>query len=136
MSRKGRLGIMPVLGALAAALPAGCRSGVPSPMPTTPHYVGPGVSIETVSDRHVVVVQSPTPGWSIGLDRVNEQVGYREVLVTLRRPNPAFAYSQMIVEQRLGTPVNSDQPVRVLVRVLGYGQPEREGKYAEAARSQ
>ncbi|QOI99289.1 MAG: protease complex subunit PrcB family protein [Phycisphaeraceae bacterium] len=85
-------------------------------------YAGPPVSLESSRGVWVVVVQSPTGGWSVAVDRVTESRRRKDVFVTLRRPDPRFMNTQAVIEQRVATPVRSDEPVRVCVRVLDHDE--------------
>ena len=90
-------------------------------------YVGPQLSLETENGMHMVVMQAPSAGWSVSVDRSRQTAGPTEVLVTVRRPDPAFVYAQVIVDQRVLTRIDESQPIELFARVLdhrgGSGRP-------------
>ena len=96
-------------------------------------YAGPPLGLDGSGQSFIVVVHSPTPGWVVTLDRVAEQYRHQAVFVTLRRPNPAFLYAQVQVEQRVGTSVASSEAVKVYARVLKHDEPAGDQPYAQAA---
>lgn len=116
-----------VAGGLAACLLIGCAGGSPAQGET---YAGPPLSSAIIAGEHVVVIQSPSPGWTVTLDRVEEALGRRDVMLTLREPNPAYLYPQVVVEQRVSTRVPLRIPIRVLMRVTDF--EGKGGAYARA----
>jgi hypothetical protein len=115
-SRIGQAGLLGLLAA-APALP-GCGSG---PEIGGSVYRGPSLSVDSSGDRHVVVAQAPSPGWDASIDHRRRAVDETRVFVTLRRPNPAAVYPQVIVEQRLKTGVRTSEPIGVYARELDFG---------------
>ncbi|MEM7623794.1 MAG: hypothetical protein AAF235_11410, partial [Planctomycetota bacterium] len=69
-----------------------------------------------------VRVQSPTPGWDIGLDGTARRADERRVFLTLLRPDPQYLYPAVIVEQLVRTSVGSDESIAVYARILEFGE--------------
>lgn len=90
----------------------------------------PPVWLETLGDNHMLVMQAPNPGWSYRLDRDDRGRDGWTVWITIRRPDPAFMYPQRIVEKRLLTQVESDQPLRVRARLLEHNENGTSDQYA------
>lgn len=123
-----------LLVALAAACPAGC-GGTSKPTIAEGAYDGPPLSIDQSGRSAVVIMEAPTPGWSISLDRASEARDHWQAFITVRRPNPAYMYSQVVVTQNLLTTVESRFPIRVYGRVLDDGAEAGDVEYREAARA-
>lgn len=117
-------------------LEIGCGSQKALPNVLNSPYSGPGVTLESTRGSYVVVVQSPTPGWEPTLDRVADQYRHKAVFITLRKPNPAFFYPQVIVQQQVGTSVPSTETVKVYIRVLNFDERATDQPYALAAEQQ
>lgn len=100
----------------------GCASSAPAPVVSGDRFDFPPVRIESVGRHHVVVVESPTPGWEVTLTRVLPGPGHRAAYVTLRRPFPGVIYPQVIVTQRLSTGVPVKEPVRVFARIIDHAE--------------
>jgi len=96
----------------------GCAGHPALPDVTSGPYTGPGMALDSSAAEYAVVVQAPTPGWVVGLDRVAEQYRHHAVFITLRRPNPGYLYPQVIVEQRIATTVPTTGAVKVYARIL------------------
>ncbi len=78
-----------------------------------------------------IVVSSPSPGWQVHLDRVEEGFQTRSVYLTVIRPGPDFNYPQTPVEQRVMTSVSKDLTAHVLGRCVPFGPLDRaKGPYA------
>lgn len=114
---------------------AACGDRLLIPRPDDQPYQGPPLSVDSSGAQHVVVAQSPTPGWEFSLERVVEKLGGREVYVTLRRPDPRFVMIQQVVEQRLAVPVESQTPIEVYALVLEHDDRGEHDRYPLAARS-
>lgn len=128
----GRLALAAgVIGALSAAV--GCGGGPEMPRVAEGIYAGPVLSVDSSGRHHVVVMEAPTPGWAITLDRDLEVREYRQAFVTVTRPNPALVHPQVIVKQNLLTSVESRYPVRVFARLLDYQSTATDGEYKLAA---
>ena len=131
-----RLGHLPLVAtlALAALTAAGCASdpgGRRGPDATLQLliYTGPPVTIESDGPKHIVVVTTPTGGWSLIWDERAEEAVY----LTLRRPDAAFFHTQQLVPHRVGSGVPSGGPLAVHVQVLDHGEPAADRSYALAA---
>lgn len=112
--------------ALAAAglsVVIGCHGAPAAPETASGVYSGPAIRLEPERGHYVAVVQSPSPGWQARVDRVEERFGYERVFVSLREPDPRATYAQVVVEQRLITPVLSGTRLEVWARTLTYDAP-------------
>jgi hypothetical protein len=121
------------VGALTAQI--GCRSHAALPETTADPYAGPPLALDTSQAEYTVVVQAPSPGWQVSLDRVAEQYRHHAVFVSLRRPNPGYLYPQVIVDQRIATNVATTGPVKVYARTLDPDTRQAKGAYVLAAQS-
>ena len=131
--RFGRLPLVSPL-VLAALIAAGCASdpvgsgGSGAPRQSLV-YAGPPVTIESHSPNHIIVVTTPTGGWSLIWDERADEAVY----LTLRRPDSGFFHTQQLVPHRIGSGVPSGDPLAVHVRVLDHGEPAADQPYALAA---
>jgi|GEM_PF-2975797 len=117
-----------------AALPiAGCTSAVEPPDRTSDAFVGPSVSVDSSGPLHVIIVQAPTAGWDVRLDRLLDGPGYTEAFITLREPNPLFVNAQVIAEHRLTSNIASTVECRVFARIRPHAEEDFDGAYAPAA---
>lgn len=98
----------------------GCASQAAPPDVAADRYAGPPIHLEEDSSGHIIVVESPSGGWSITLDGVYEAFQRRDAFITIMRPNPLGMHTQAVVEQRLATFVPTNVPLRVVARVLPY----------------
>lgn len=114
----------------------GCTGRPALPATSSDPYVGPPLALDSSGPEHMVVIQAPTPGWVATLDRVAEQHRHQAVFITVRRPNPAFLYPQVIVEQRVATTIPTTGPVRVYARVLAAEKKDSSAAYTPAAQSE
>lgn len=116
--------LMPLL-ALAASCLLLTACGTDLPLTTRDRaYNGPDLTIDSSGSTHAVVIQAPTPGYTVSLDAVRDRLGGREALISIRRPDPRFVVPQMIVTQRIGTNVVSATPLDVFVRQLPFDSRE------------
>ncbi|GEM_PF-1544888 len=69
----------------------------------------------------MIVIDCPTPGWTPTLDQIRPAFRSNQAYVTLREPNPAFIYPQVMTSVRIGTSVPTDQTLEVFARVLTFG---------------
>ena len=131
--RFGRLPLVAPL-VLAALIAAGCASdpvgsgGSDAPLQSLV-YAGPPVTIESHSPNHIVVVTTPTGGWSLIWDERADEAVY----LTLRRPDSGFFHTQQLVPHRIGSGVPSGDPLAVHVRVLDHDESAGDQPYALAA---
>jgi hypothetical protein len=119
-----RLRSVPIALALAALClnQIGCYHSKALPDVSKDTYLGPPVWLDGSGSTYIVATQSPSPGWVATLDRVADQYRHKVVFVSLRRPNPAYYYPQVQVEQRIGTSVLTPEAVKVYVRVLAFDE--------------
>ncbi len=101
------------------ALP-GCGSS--GPAIATGAYEGPPIEVVTRDGVYHLKVESPSPGWDVTFDRSVQKADERRLFVSLRRPNPAFVYAPVIVEQLVRTDVLAPEDVSAYARVLEYEQ--------------
>lgn len=101
------------------------------PVTTTDPYRGPTIALDSTGPRHLVLIHSPSPGWTVSIDQVRPD--RRDVYITLMRPDPRYLYPQMIVEQTLDSTLPASKPARVLARVLDFGATD--APYGLAAES-
>lgn len=85
-------------------------------------FAGPPVAQSVAEGRHLLIVESPTPGWNITIDRTEPRLNEDHVFMTMQRPDPGALYAQVIVEQRLLTDVPETRPIRVYARVIDFAQ--------------
>jgi len=90
----------------------------------------PPVRLEALGKHHMLVMQAPHPGWSYRLDRDERDRDGWVVYITIRKPDPAFMYPQRIVDKRLLTEVEADQPIRVMARMLEHNEKGNKDQYA------
>lgn len=113
----------------------GCGSTQGPPPPSDAAFQGPPVSIEQANAKHIVVVQAPSAGWTIERDATQEQQKRWDVYITLREPDPRFMYTQQVVSLRVATDVRSAEAIRVLARVVPFGDTSNETPHHPAASS-
>lgn len=114
---------------LSALVVLSCGGRIRPPEVTSDPYLGPALTLDSSGKYYTVVVQSPSPGWVVTLDHVNEAHRHEDVFVTLRKPDPRFLYSSQVVEQRLLLPLVSTSALRVCARVLDYDAPAEGPEY-------
>jgi len=89
----------------------------------------PPMRLSDAEDRQVIVVEAPSPGWGIEFDGSEKVSGAWRVLLTVRRPDPAFFYPQTIVEQNVITDVRAGNALRVYRRLADHNERKPEGAY-------
>ncbi|MCL4221478.1 MAG: hypothetical protein KJZ65_08905 [Phycisphaerales bacterium] len=85
-------------------------------------FTGPPVTQSVAEGRHLLIVQSPTPGWKVTIDRTDPRLDEDLVFMTLERPDPGALYAQVVTEQRVLTNVVQTRPIRVYARVVEFAQ--------------
>ncbi len=90
----------------------------------------PPIRIDSSEEVHLIVMQAPHPGWSIDLDKDEPVVSGKRVYFTIRRPDPAMLYPQVIVEKQLRTLVHSDTEIELYGRILDHAETTRKRGYA------
>lgn len=124
------------LAAAVSALGVGCGGGANVPEIAEGAYTGPPLTIDPSGRAAVIVMEAPTPGWVLTLDRTSEARDHWRAFVTVRRPSPAFVYPQVLVRQNLLTTVEPGRPLRVYARVLESADTAGGQQYHEAARAE
>lgn len=105
----------------------GCRSS--APVLERSAYEGPAITIDRSGPTYLLRVESPSPGWSVTLDRVEPSFGQSTLTVTSRRPDPSYMYPQVMVTQELLTTVDVRTPIDVYARVLDFASSPNAGVY-------
>ena len=80
----------------------------------------PPISLSVAGERNLLEMLAPHPGWGLEIDRAQKTPGPTRLLVTERRPEPALLFPQQIVDKRVTTTVDADQPVEIFGRVLDH----------------
>ena len=111
----------------AAALLSGCWGG--GGIRDDERADWPPMRLAQAEGKRVVVVEAPSPGWSVEFDRSEKISGGRRVLLTVRRPDPAFFYPQTIVEQNVITDVRAESDVRVYRRLADHDDRTPDAPY-------
>ena len=90
----------------------------------------PQIMLDASETHHLVVMQAPSPGWSIRLDATERTPEGKRVFVTIRQPDPAYVYPQQIVLMRALTSVRLDSNIEVVGRMLGHDEKTKGRGYA------
>jgi len=90
----------------------------------------PLIMLEENDTHHLVVMQAPSPGWSIRLDATERTPTGKRVFVTLRSPDPAYEYPQQIVQMHVLTSVRLDSNIDVVGRLLEFNERTKGKGYA------
>ncbi|MFK7759451.1 MAG: hypothetical protein AB8C13_05840 [Phycisphaerales bacterium] len=90
----------------------------------------PPIMLEQGEDKHLIVMQAPSPGWSVRLDKTERTPDGKRVYITIRRPDPAFQYTQQLVQMRLLTTVRLDNDIEVVGRLLNHDEKTKNRGYA------
>ncbi len=90
----------------------------------------PLIMLEENDTHHLVVMQAPSPGWSIRLDATERTPSGKRVFVTLRRPDPAYEYPQQIVQMNVLTSVRLESDIDVVGRLLEHDERTKDKGYA------
>lgn len=98
-------------------------------------YHGPPLALQPGSAMFDAVFAAPSPGWTISLDRSLERFEKRELFITIRKPNPEYAYSQVSVEQRLATTAPVSSNTTLFARMLDFGANASDVTYEEVTSS-
>ncbi len=122
---------MPTRGTLVLAtlclLLTGCFGG--SSVISADQYTGPPLHLETLEARHLIVFQAPSPGWAATIDRTERRLDNTRVFLTLRRPDPGMLYAQVIVDQRILTPVPASRELRLYARTVDFAIRDEQPPY-------
>jgi len=90
----------------------------------------PLIMLEKNDTHHLIVMQAPSPGWSIRLDATERTPTGKRVFVTLRRPDPAYEYPQQIVQMHVLTSVRLDSKIVIVGRLLEHDEKTKGKGYA------
>ena len=96
-------------------------------------FQGPPLALEAAGDRHVIRMTAPTPGYQLTFDRSERTPGPTRVFATIRRPDPAFVYPTVVVDQRVASDVRIDQPVVIFARIIDHDASTRAAPYERVA---
>ncbi len=91
----------------------------------------PAMSVRELDGRKLLVMQAPSPGWSIRIDATDRTPEGKRVFVTIRRPDPAFQYTQQIVLMRALTSVRANTEIEVVGRLLEHNEKTKNKGYAK-----
>ncbi len=85
----------------------------------------PPMRLGEAEGRTLVVMQAPHAGWRLDFVRSEKAPGgIKQILLNVRRPDPAFFYPQVVVEQRVITDVDAGTDVEVFARIIDYDAKE------------
>ncbi|MEL6328065.1 MAG: hypothetical protein AAFR38_00240 [Planctomycetota bacterium] len=119
---------MPLLLTLVSLLLAACS---PKWEIAEAPYEGPPLGLAQREGNHAVVLQAPSAGWNLRIDRERRQDDLHEIFVTVRRPDPAFFHAQVETQQIALSNVQSSNPASLVARVLP-ATAEAKGAYRRA----
>jgi hypothetical protein len=85
-------------------------------------HVGPPLTLESSGPNHLVVMEAPSAGYSLTIDRVLERAGGSDIFATIRTPDPKYVHAQMIVTLQAAVPLASTTNARLCARVLAPGE--------------
>lgn len=131
-------GICLLITALGGALAApGCLGNRPEEAVTAnAPYEGPPLSIVSTGGQHRIIMTAPTSGWTITLDGVTPRLNHTDIFITIVRPNPAFTQTQALINQEVGSSVDTSEPIEAFARILEFGEDAADQPYHGAGRSQ
>lgn len=118
MNSRRALVIVPSLAVALAFLTIPSCGSRPVPQASERAYSGPPIRLQSSGSQHVVLVDAPTGGYSLMIDRVQERAGFHDIFVTVREPDPRFLHTQAVTPLRALAPLASSTPARVCARVL------------------
>tara|TARA_R110002073_G_scaffold299270_2_gene466257 strand:+ start:65932 stop:66384 length:453 start_codon:yes stop_codon:yes gene_type:complete len=78
----------------------------------------PPIRAQILNNQHMLMMQAPNPGWAFTIDKDEQLKDQVRLYITIRRPDPAFAYPQVIVEKSLLTDIHDRHTMEVYARVL------------------
>lgn len=91
----------------------------------------PAMSVRELDGRKLLVMQAPSPGWSIRIDATDRTPEGKRVFVTIRKPDPAFQYTQQIVLMRALTSVRANTEIEIVGRLLEHNEKTKNKGYAK-----
>ncbi len=90
----------------------------------------PLIMLEQSDLHHLIVMQAPSPGWSLRLDATERTPTGKRVFITIGKPDPAYEYTQQIVLMRVLTSVRHDTKIQVVGRILNHDEKSKNMGYA------
>lgn len=128
-----RIGIaVAVIGALALLSSPGCikriwerDEDIQARLANAPDFM-----VDEKLSKHLLVMQAPSPGWSVRLDRTERTEQGKRVYITIRKPDPAYLYTQQIVLMRTLTSVSTDSNIEIAGRLLDFDESTKNKGYA------
>lgn len=84
----------------------------------------PPLRLVTAGGKHVVVLEAPTPGWSLSYDAFERTSGPTRIFASLHRGDPTLLVPQVVVEKQAITAVDADEAVELFARVLDHDEEE------------
>jgi hypothetical protein len=121
--RTARLSVLATL----CLLLTGCFGG--NSVISPEQYTGPSLRLETLEARHLIVFRAPSPGWTATIDRTERRLDFTRVFLTLRRPDPGMLYAQIMVDQRVLTPVPASRDIRLYARTVDFAERDKKPPY-------
>lgn len=116
-----------------AALPGCFLFSSPSfPEAAAAPYQGPPLAIDRAGESPVIVLQAPSGGYTLTIDRVTERPGSHDVFATIRTPDPRFVHTQAIVEHRAIVPLPPAAAFRLCARIVPAGDTPEDDLYPVA----
>lgn len=110
-----------------------CAAPKPPPNVIAGTFANPAVSLDSTAKRHQVLIETPSPGWVPSMDQSRADFRTTSVYLSLRKPNPAYLYPQVISTQRVATGVPADHAISVYVRTLDFDAPvDSDAAYQQA----
>jgi len=119
--------------AIPMMLAAGCYSRPGPPEPTEGKFQACPVAIGSSGSTHVVQATVGSPGYALELDSMWDAYRRKHVFVTVRKPDPRYAYPQVVVDLSLLTQVDTTDPITVFARLADHDETEPEDEYRQAA---
>ncbi len=112
-----RIGLAVAACALGVAL-AGCGGRA---IRTDVTMSRPPMRLAEAEGRVLVVMEAPHAGWRVEFVRSEKAPrGVKHILLNVRRPDPAFFYPQVVVQERVITDVDAGTEVEVFARIIDH----------------
>ncbi len=120
--------------ALAVAIGSvpGCYSRPGPPSPAEGRFNSFALTVDSTGPAYVIKAQVASPGYTLETDSVWDAYRRKHIFISVRKPDPRFAYPQGDVELNLLTTIDSREPMTVFARVAGHDEKDVEDEYREA----
>ncbi len=82
----------------------------------------PTLMLDQSGKYHMVVMQAPSPGWTIRVDSTERTPTGKRVYLTMRSPDPTYQYTQQIVQMRVLTKVRLETEIECVGRLLKHDE--------------